>query len=376
MRIVLLLMIFLVKTPSLIAQNQNFSILLKIEGLDSGYYKFRLTEIIGVVGNSILFNDSLSKGKNSIVITGFIPEERYVYLSIRRVGEFDFGLGPGDSASITLKNGKKWDNFLVTGSSRVVQSSEYLNRTSVFLSDKLKNQKTRMDSLILATASKKKMETAQLQYDSIYNSIFISNTLYADTVSSAVAAAIALEKYVYEKGKYNIFSNISRGIKKFGNLPTFQSLMASYNDTSYKVIVTKIDSININNSFNVSTTNKIKKILLKNKLILIDFWASWCKPCIEEFPFLDSAYNKFKKKGFEIVSISLDEDSLLWQKAKKRFNMTWSNHFIEKEAFNSRLAKVLNIKSIPRSYLIDKNGRIYGKNLRGSQLQEMLSKLL
>lgn len=369
-------MIFLVKTPSLIAQNQNFSILLKIEGLDSGYYKFRLTEIIGVVGNSILFNDSLSKGKNSIVITGFIPEERYVYLSIRRVGEFDFGLGPGDSASITLKNGKKWDNFLVTGSSRVVQSSEYLNRTSVFLSDKLKNQKTRMDSLILANASKKKMETAQLQYDSIYNSIFISNTLYADTVSSAVAAAIALEKYVYEKGKYNIFSNISRGIKKFGNLPTFQSLMASYNDTSYKVIVTKIDSININNSFNVSTTNKIKKILLKNKLILIDFWASWCKPCIEEFPFLDSAYNKFKKKGFEIVSISLDEDSLLWQKAKKRFNMTWSNHFIEKEAFNSRLAKVLNIKSIPRSYLIDKNGRIYGKNLRGSQLQEMLSKLL
>lgn len=105
MRLVYLSIFFLLTSTILNAQPKNFMITLKVEGLDSGYFKFRFTEITSTSAESIIYSDSLSKEKNSVTITGFISEERYVYFSIRGVGEFDFGMGPGDTATIILKKG-------------------------------------------------------------------------------------------------------------------------------------------------------------------------------------------------------------------------------------------------------------------------------
>jgi thiol-disulfide isomerase/thioredoxin len=300
-----------------------------------------------------------------------------VYFSIKGVGEFDFGLCPGDTAIITLKKGKDWGQFVVSGSLKVIESTEFINKILISQSDKLRNKNIQLDSLTIARATSRKIQNWKIEYDSIYRSIFLNNTAYSDTVSSAVASAIALQRFVYEIGEYDILKNINKAIKKFGNLVTFQSLMASFNNRlQHPHNAQKIDTLNLINLFQPEMAKSIKKIVREKKLVLIDFWASWCKPCIEEFPILDSVYRIFKKRNFEIISISLDEDSLLWAKAKKRFSMKWSKNFIEKDGFNSKPAKALNIKSIPKNYLIDMNGRVYGKNLRGSQLLETLSKLL
>ena len=364
-------------TLSIKAQQPNFLINLKVNGLDTGYYKINFTEINSVTTSSIIYNDSLTKGKNTVQIKGFVPEERYVYLSIRRAGEFDFSIGPGDSATIILENMNFRDSYNITGSKRVVQSAEYINHIFRSQADELKRQKTRIDSLVIADAGIEKLQKAKKVSDSIYHANFLFNTNYADTASSAVASAMALNGYTKESGEYDILPNIERNIQRFGNLVTFQALMVAYrNKPAVKVLPKEKERINIDTVFSLNNAKKITKIVSKKRLVLIDFWASWCKPCIEEFPYLNDAYNSFKEKGFEVISVSLDKDVKLWKKARNRFSTQWNEHFIETDAMESKPAKSLGIKSIPRNYLIDKNGTVYAKSLRGTEIIEVLKKLL
>ncbi|NPA35936.1 MAG: AhpC/TSA family protein [Chlorobi bacterium] len=114
-----------------------------------------------------------------------------------------------------------------------------------------------------------------------------------------------------------------------------------------------------------------KKITLssyKGRYILIDFWASWCKPCRRENPYTVEAYRKFRNKGFEILGISLDDDTNSWKRAIKEDNLTWPQ-FNDPDGM---VAKIYGINSIPSSFLIDKDGKIIAKNLRGNALIKKL----
>lgn len=112
-----------------------------------------------------------------------------------------------------------------------------------------------------------------------------------------------------------------------------------------------------------------------NKLTLVDFWASWCGPCMGEVPHLKKAYADFHKRGFEIYGVSFDSDRDNWLQAVERHGMKWI-HVSELNGFDNRAAKDYAIQGIPSNFLIDREGTIVATNLRGERLHEKLEELL
>jgi len=138
---------------------------------------------------------------------------------------------------------------------------------------------------------------------------------------------------------------------------------------------------------------------LKGKIVLIDFWASWCGPCVRSFPELTKIYNKYKDKGFTVFSVSLDgidnrtaqrryktpealkkakeNSKTRWINAIKKHNLTWDNHVSDLDKWDCKAAAMYGVRSIPRTFLVDKNGIIAAVNPRFNleeAIQEVLDK--
>ncbi|MDO9001478.1 MAG: TlpA disulfide reductase family protein [Bacteroidota bacterium] len=113
----------------------------------------------------------------------------------------------------------------------------------------------------------------------------------------------------------------------------------------------------------------------KGKYVLVDFWASWCGPCRMENPNVVASYNRYKDKGFTVLGVSFDSNKDAWLAAIQKDNLTWP-HVSDLKGWGNEAGKIFSISSIPQNLLLDKEGKIVAKNLRGAALDEKLAELI
>ena len=127
-------------------------------------------------------------------------------------------------------------------------------------------------------------------------------------------------------------------------------------------------------ALNDTTGNPIAISAFKGKILLIDFWASWCAPCRQENPNVVKLYNDFKNKGFEIIGVSFDDNRSKWVNAIQQDQLTWP-HVSDLKGWQSAAGKLYAISSIPATVLLDRDGKIVAKNLRGDDLRKKVEEI-
>lgn len=121
---------------------------------------------------------------------------------------------------------------------------------------------------------------------------------------------------------------------------------------------------------------RLRDVLRENKYTLVEFWASWCGPCIAEIPHLQEAYERFRSNGFEILAVNLDDDPENWRVASEEdYDINWLN-VSDNQAFGSPVAKLYRVKAIPANFLVSTEGKTVARRLRGTNVSETLAGLL
>ncbi len=178
--------------------------------------------------------------------------------------------------------------------------------------------------------------------------------------------------YLNEPGKETLMTQIYDTLTPAVKKSYFGAKMGDMVNATSK---TAVGSLAPDFTQNDPTGKPISLSSLRGQYVLLDFWASWCGPCRQENPNIVKAYAAYKDKGFTILGVSLDQDKAAWEKAIADDKLTW-NHVSDLKYWENAVARAYNIQSIPASLLLDKEGKIIGKNLRGAELEAKLKELM
>lgn len=264
------------------------------------------------------------------------------------------------------------------------------------LNNRLGHNMNRVDSLSTVFNEKKddkNFKNIKPKLDSCFNKIFEDQQLFVkktiDKNLNSLAILVALYQQlgrtplITPETDFNYFIKADSSLMKI--YPTNKHSLALHQsltnikrfkaESEIKQGSLKIGAV----APDISLSNPKGKVIslssLQGKVVLVDFWASWCKPCRAENPNNVKLYKKYKSKGFEIFGVSLDKEKSEWEQAIKKDGLEWT-HVSDLGFWNSSAVKLYNVEGIPMTYLLDKKGKILAKGLTGDELEAKVKEAL
>ena len=207
-----------------------------------------------------------------------------------------------------------------------------------------------------------------------FNAIAKMNNVFMALINENPGSLVSLAavQQLDPKVNYDLFKKVDEAlVKKMPNDPWVADFHKKVESIVNLYVGEPAPDFTLNNTEGTPTSLSS----LKGKVVLIDFWASWCRPCRAENPNVVKAYNKYKNQGFDVMSVSLDLDKNKWLAAIEQDKLSWKNHVSDLKRWGSAIVPIYGIESIPFTVLIDKDGLILGINLRGEELDKKLAEI-
>ncbi len=337
----------------------------RIKGQINGKYEGMVYLQQNKDGNWIKL-DSANAEKGKFEFKGMIESPDMYYIGLNESGFVGFFNEPSDINIVFHIDST--NNPRVTGSSSDVDYRKYLKIMNTYQNSMVDlysqyNEANRNNDSVKAAELENELDLLDEQHRADLMTFIKTNN------ESFVSPYITM-RHAYEFDLDNL-KEISEALKSKVSSSPF------YSKISDRIVI--LESVSIGKTapdFTMNNQNGEPVTLseLRGKVLLIDFWASWCGPCRKENPNVVAAYKKYNDKGFDILGVSLDKDKDSWLKAISDDGLTWT-HVSDLQYWENAASKQYGVMSIPSNVLLDQNGVIIARDLRGEDLQKKLEEI-
>ncbi len=322
-----------------------------------------------ITGQSTII-DSFQIGENGkFKFVGTAETEGIYRLNFSNIRAIDLLLDNSSKIELTVDAKKSMDQYELKGSdaSLEIQKVNKILYDTYKVVDNLQNEYAASQNLpnaeeIGANIEKRYNETMDAQTAEIKAFIGKTDNLLLDFYALS---------YLNIDDNYDFIKSV---VDQYKDKLSSTEYTKQYSDKFAEYSNVAIGSIAPEIKLNDPSGKEIALSSLRGKVVLIDFWASWCGPCRSENPNNVKLYNEYKNKGFEIFGVSLDKTKEKWTEAIMEDKLTWI-HVSDLKYWSSAPAATYKVESIPATFLIDKDGKILAKNLRGEELNAFVKKL-
>jgi len=278
-----------------------------------------------------------------------------------------------DNSTLTIRGTDSLGAATISGSP-VARDNDLLEQGLAPLFKRLGELKMKAVSSTKEFREGPEFKALEKEYYALIDSIQSTRTVFIKAHPKSFVSLAAVESLAGTPVKYEkagpLFESLSPELRNTPLGKELQEKLALAKRVGMGAVLPVFES-----SDTAGNKLKLEDVVKKGKVTLVDFWASWCGPCRKENPNVVKAFTAFHDKGFNIISVSLDKSAELWKKAIIKDGMPWY-HVSELKYWDDPIAKMYGIAGIPDNFLLDENGKVVGRGLRGEALYKKIETMV